>query len=82
MRKGLCNEQCEMENKVPAIENLCQNWEACMQKDMIVTKAKVSAEAIAEIINSFTEPISYKTMVNTFKFTSANIFLSRCSFQF
>ncbi|KAG1461702.1 hypothetical protein G6F56_005669 [Rhizopus delemar] len=54
--------RCEMENKVPAIENLCQNWEACMQKDMIVAKAKVSAEAIAEIINSFTEPISYKTM--------------------
>lgn len=26
-------------------------------------RAKVSAEAIAEIINSFVEPISYKTLV-------------------
>lgn len=30
----------------------------------MLIRAKVSAEAIAEIINSFVEPISYKTLVN------------------
>ncbi|ORE20741.1 hypothetical protein BCV71DRAFT_279447 [Rhizopus microsporus] len=35
----------------------------------IAGKAKVSIEVIAEIINSFTEPISYKTMHNCFFFS-------------
>ncbi|CEJ02508.1 hypothetical protein RMCBS344292_16510 [Rhizopus microsporus] len=34
-----------------------------MEKDVVVAKAKISVEVIAEIINSFTEPISYKTML-------------------
>ncbi|KAI9279078.1 Di-sulfide bridge nucleocytoplasmic transport domain-containing protein [Sporodiniella umbellata] len=54
--------KCRSNNRVPAIENMCQDWEACIQKDMAVAKTKILAEAIAEIINSFTEPISYKTI--------------------
>ncbi|KAG5462821.1 MAG: hypothetical protein BJ554DRAFT_3411, partial [Olpidium bornovanus] len=35
----------------------------CMYRDpTVVGRAKVSAETFAEIINSFVEPISYKTM--------------------
>lgn len=35
-----------------------------MQQDpMVVARAKISAHTIAEILNSFIEPISYKTMI-------------------
>lgn len=53
---------CGQENQVPAIEGMCAEWLSCMQKDVVVAQAKVSAEAIAEIINSFVEPISYKAL--------------------
>jgi hypothetical protein len=36
----------------------------------VVGRAKVSAETFAEIINSFIEPISYKTMVRPLKLPS------------
>ncbi|KAG2230221.1 hypothetical protein INT48_002091, partial [Thamnidium elegans] len=54
---------CGQEDRVPAIETMCMEWANCMQKDIVVAQAKVSAEAIAEIINSFVEPISYKTLL-------------------
>ncbi|KAG1058137.1 hypothetical protein G6F43_000081 [Rhizopus delemar] len=72
--------RCEMENKVPAIESLCQNWEVCMQKDVVVAKAKASAEAIAEIINSFTEPISYKTLIFFSILTIGSLLFSNVAF--
>ncbi|KAI8390953.1 Di-sulfide bridge nucleocytoplasmic transport domain-containing protein [Radiomyces spectabilis] len=55
---------CDPATRVPYMEEACNKWQACMDRDhMIVARAKVSAETIAEIINSFVEPISYKTMV-------------------
>jgi Di-sulfide bridge nucleocytoplasmic transport domain len=33
----------------------------------VVGRARVSAETFAEIVNSFIEPISYKTMVSLFE---------------
>ncbi|KAI9484086.1 MAG: Di-sulfide bridge nucleocytoplasmic transport domain-containing protein [Benjaminiella poitrasii] len=54
---------CGEMDRIPAIEDMCNEWAACMNRDVVVAHAKVSAEAIAEIINSFVEPISYKTLV-------------------
>lgn len=46
------------------MEKACVAWEKCMNRDpTVVGRARVSAETFAEIINSFIEPISYKTMV-------------------
>jgi hypothetical protein len=46
------------------MEKACLAWEKCMNRDpTVVGRARVSAETFAEIINSFIEPISYKTMV-------------------
>lgn len=43
----------------------CANWETCMSRDpTIVGRAKVGAELIAEVVNSFVEPISWKTLVS------------------
>jgi hypothetical protein len=52
-------------NVPPALENVCQTWRECMNKDPTkVGRAKVSAHTFAEIFNSFIEPISYKAMVS------------------
>ncbi|KAK9367079.1 Di-sulfide bridge nucleocytoplasmic transport domain-containing protein [Lipomyces kononenkoae] len=55
---------CMPESRVPAIEEVCNMWQACMNRDASdVGRARVSAQTVAEIVNSFIEPISYKTMM-------------------
>jgi len=49
---------------IPAMAQQCGIWETCMQRDpTIIGRAKVSAELIAEVVNGFVEPISWKTLV-------------------
>lgn len=58
------NNRCDRADRVPAMEIVCNNWEKCMQQDPEqVGRARVSAKTFAEIINSFVEPITIKTMV-------------------
>ncbi|OBZ79282.1 Nucleus export protein BRL1 [Grifola frondosa] len=53
-------------NPIPAMARQCATWETCMNRDPTkVGRAKVSAELIAEVINSFVEPISWKTLAFT-----------------
>ncbi|KAK9318413.1 Di-sulfide bridge nucleocytoplasmic transport domain-containing protein [Lipomyces starkeyi] len=55
---------CMPGSRVPAIEDVCDAWHACMSRDANdVGRARVSAQTVAEIVNSFIEPISYKTML-------------------
>ena len=54
-------------NPVPAMIQQCANWETCMNRDpTVVGRAKVGAELIAEVVNGFVEPISWKTLVSCF----------------
>jgi Di-sulfide bridge nucleocytoplasmic transport domain len=51
-------------NPIPAMVHQCASWETCMNRDpTVVGRAKVGAEMIAEVVNSFVEPISWKTLV-------------------
>ncbi|GLB36613.1 putative di-sulfide bridge nucleocytoplasmic transport domain containing protein [Lyophyllum shimeji] len=53
-------------NTVPAMAQQCGNWETCMNRDpAIVGRAKVGAELIAEVVNGFVEPISWKALAFT-----------------
>ncbi|CAA7264680.1 unnamed protein product [Cyclocybe aegerita] len=53
-------------NPIPAMIQQCANWETCMNRDpSVVGRAKVGAELIAEVINGFVEPISWKTLIFT-----------------
>ncbi|KAJ8520361.1 hypothetical protein ONZ45_g2814 [Pleurotus djamor] len=53
-------------NTVPAMSHQCGVWETCMNRDpSIVGRAKVGAELIAEVVNGFVEPISWKTLIFT-----------------
>lgn len=52
-------------NSIPAMVQQCGNWETCMSRDpTVVGRAKVGAELIAEVVNGFVEPISWKTLVS------------------
>jgi len=58
------NNLCEV-NAIPAMIHQCAKWEMCMNRDpAAVGRAKVSAELIAEVVNGFVEPISWKTLVS------------------
>ncbi|KLO06320.1 hypothetical protein SCHPADRAFT_923200 [Schizopora paradoxa] len=51
---------------IPAMLHQCATWETCMNRDpKIVGRAKVGAEMLAEVINGFVEPISWKTLAFT-----------------
>ncbi|KAI0771028.1 Di-sulfide bridge nucleocytoplasmic transport domain-containing protein [Trametes elegans] len=48
---------------VPAMAHQCAAWETCMNRDPSkVGRARVSVEILAEVVNSFVEPISWKTL--------------------
>ncbi|KAI0706195.1 Di-sulfide bridge nucleocytoplasmic transport domain-containing protein [Cytidiella melzeri] len=58
-RANLC-----VENPIPAMAHQCGLWETCMNRDPTkVGRARVGAELIAEVVNGFVEPISWKTLI-------------------
>ena len=62
--KNYVDNRCAGDARLPALETVCSNWELCMNRDPnSVKRAKLSAHTFAEILNSFVEPISLKTMV-------------------
>ncbi|KAG1889207.1 Di-sulfide bridge nucleocytoplasmic transport domain-containing protein [Suillus subluteus] len=67
---GMCATQyrhnlCE-NNPVPAMIQQCASWKTCMDRDpAMVGRARVGAELIADVINGFVEPISWKTLAFT-----------------
>ena len=64
--KNFVDNRCGGDSRLPALETVCNNWELCMNRDPnAVRRAQVSAHTFAQIINSFVEPISLKTMVGS-----------------
>lgn len=64
--------RCEPATRVPAMEGQCKSWEFCMNRNpKVVGKARVGAETLAEVINGFTEVISWRTMVRVVPYQSA-----------
>ncbi|MCJ1405485.1 hypothetical protein MMC11_008713, partial [Xylographa trunciseda] len=58
--------RCNMENRVPAMEPLCENWARCMTRDPYsIGRAKIGAHAFAEIYSSLIDPISNKALAFT-----------------
>lgn len=67
--KNFVDNQCGSDRRVPALKEVCENWEHCMNRDPDrIGRARVSATTFAQIFNSFIEPISYKAMVSLFIF--------------
>ncbi|KAL1917791.1 uncharacterized protein VTP21DRAFT_3625 [Calcarisporiella thermophila] len=81
--KNYLENRCSPETRVPAMEKACRAWESCMNRDpKVIGRAKVSAETFAEIINSFIEPISYKTMLFFLALVFGSLFVSNFAFGF
>jgi hypothetical protein len=73
--------RCEPESRVPAIEKDCNVWQACMEKNpLLVGRSKLSAQTVAEAINAFIEPISFKTILVIFLFVFCFVLMSNLGF--
>ncbi|ORY74141.1 Brl1/Brr6 domain-containing protein, partial [Protomyces lactucae-debilis] len=80
--KEYLENRCSPDQRVPAMQSACQAWERCMERDpQKVGRARVSAETFAEIVNSFIEPISYKTMVFVLGLVLGSLFVSNFAFS-
>ena len=56
--------QCGMENRVPALIPLCENWARCMDTAPdTIARAKIGAKIFGEIYSSLIDPISTKALV-------------------
>lgn len=52
-------------NPIPAMAHQCASWETCENQDpTIVSRRKVAAEMLAEMLNKFVEPIGLKPLVS------------------
>eukprot|EP01137_Pigoraptor_chileana_P020883 Opistho-2@83813 len=81
--KNYADNRCTPPDRIPAMEELCMQWEKCMNRDpKVVGRAKISAETFAGIVNSFIEPISYKTMIFFAIFLFGFLFASNFAFHF
>ncbi|KAF7800321.1 hypothetical protein EIP86_011571 [Pleurotus ostreatoroseus] len=63
--KGFADNKCA-EGPMPALVDQCGAWATCMQRDPTrIGRATVTAELLAEIVNSFMETITWKTLLAT-----------------
>eukprot|EP00871_Galdieria_phlegrea_P002062 jgi/Galph1/2857/GphlegSOOS_G1515.1 len=76
-----CNETAHI---APFLRSQCHSWSICMARDprSIGTKTKLYAETLSEVLNSFVEPISYKTLLFALIFILGFTFISNLAFHF
>lgn len=85
---ALCSRQyhenrCHPDQRVPAMEKVCMEWETCMSRDPSTTsRARLHAETIAEILNGFFGAISTKTYVFMIGGTVLVLVLFNAAFYF
>lgn len=74
---------CRPDIRPPALHDECSRLEKCMEQDPSgIGRAKVTAETIAEIINSFVEPFTMKTTIIAFTLFVLVMFVSNLFFGF
>ncbi|CAK7893500.1 hypothetical protein CAAN3_01S14840 [[Candida] anglica] len=55
---------CSPDIRAPVLEKSCTMWKKCMDRDpQKIGRSKVTAETLADIINGFLKPISWKSLV-------------------
>ncbi|OII72677.1 uncharacterized protein cubi_01627 [Cryptosporidium ubiquitum] len=73
--KHYVDNKCQPEQRVPAMESKCTEWERCMSQNptIIARKSIFTAQIIGEIINTFFDQISFKSASFIFGFIIALI---------
>lgn len=57
---------CNLASRPPALNDVCNNWERCMDQDPTrVARATVSVQTISAIITGFVDAISFKAFVRS-----------------
>lgn len=57
--------KCERATRVPALEKQCDDWEKCMGRNnelFFRARSAISARLIGDTLNSFIEPLGWKTL--------------------
>ncbi|EGV66767.1 hypothetical protein PSN45_002947 [Yamadazyma tenuis] len=55
--------RCNDDKVPPVLENQCTSWLKCMNRDpQLIGKSRITAETLADILNGFVKPISWKAM--------------------
>lgn len=62
--KNYLENRCKHDTRLPALNEACNNWDVCMNRDAAqLGRAKVGAFTFGEILTNFFEPVSYKAVV-------------------
>jgi hypothetical protein len=62
--KDYAENRCAKDQRVPAMQTLCEEWEACMSQDPDrLRRVQLGAKNIVEILNEIFETMHWKTMV-------------------
>lgn len=80
-RRAYKENNCDPNERVPALETMCQNWEKCMSQDpdSIGNRSLIGAHTVGMILNSLIEPLGLKVL-SVFAFFIVVIFA--CNFAF
>ncbi|EEB06377.1 nuclear envelope protein Brr6/Brl1 [Schizosaccharomyces japonicus yFS275] len=69
--------QCYLPNPLPGIRDQCKEWNDCRHREVYgISYSKLAAQTFAEIVNTFTETISYKTMLFVLLLVFGGLFVS------
>lgn len=80
-QKAYMENKCMPSMRVPALEQKCREWEACMSRNMKdVGGGRVLAETVADIVNGLLEPIAIKSLVFIAIALFGSVFLSNYAF--
>ena len=81
--KNYRENECGGQRVLPAMVEVCKNWERCMARDpKKIGRAKVSAHTFAKIFNSLIEPISWKAMIFSLLVFFGTVAVSNLAFGF
>lgn len=80
--KEFYRNKCNGERIPPILENQCSNWLRCMNRDpQLIGKSRITAEMLAEILNGFIKPISWKSMIFLIVIIFGSIVMTNVAFN-
>lgn len=85
-QKNYDDNGCLPDTMVPALDRLCDEWLHCMQQDSrelhLYQSGRLWAETLAEILNSFVEPISLRSILVIVSSACVLVMVTNVAFRF
>lgn len=81
-RRYIENKCSPIQDRLPALEGMCNEWETCMSQDSnVVAGVKASAGHLADILNEFFSRLSWKATVTLSSFSIIAMFACNIAFS-